>query len=85
MTNLDKEAILIATREPGRRQPGAQPQPGRTQPQEGAAPGRKKKKRSAWGVLWRFCVVCLCLVVMIGSVGAVLVSLYVVDAACDCP
>ena len=80
LTNLDKEAILIATREPGRRQPGAQPQPSRTQPQEGAAPGRKKKKRSAWGVLWRFCVVCLCLVVMIGSVGAVLVSLYVVDA-----
>lgn len=80
MANLDKEAILIATREPGRRQPGAQPQPSRTQPQEGAAPGRKKKKRSAWGVFWRFCVVCLCLMVMVGSVGAVLVSLYVVDA-----
>ena len=31
-------------------------------------------------MLWRFCVVCLCLVVMVGSVGAVLVSLYVVDA-----
>ena len=80
MANLDKEAILIATREPGRRQPGAQPQPSRTQPQEGATPGRKKKKRSAWGVFWRFCVVCLCLMVMVGSVGAVLVSLYVVDA-----
>ncbi len=44
-------------------------------------PGKKHGKgRSVWSVVWRFLAACVCLCVMLGSVAAVLMSMYVVKA-----
>lgn len=65
---------------PPRQGGGGQPPHGPNQPPQGP----KKKKRSVigriWSFFWRFCVCMGCLGVMLGSVLAVLLSMYVVKA-----
>ncbi len=72
---FDKEAIPIATNESESRRKGVQ----NTQPQGTGKSKKAKKKHPIWSFFWRFCVVCMCLAIMACSVGAVMLSLYVVD------